>query len=498
MVDTVRRRYVTGHAEVRYHGAVGDGAADDSAAIQSAIDAAEAAADSGTPFESPPVLFDPGVYCCNSLNWGGIVNLVGLGNPASVRLKYNGTGAAAGSHILDNTNTVGNWTSFARIENLRFDGWDGVTNSGNVAENLIKNSAGSGADLHYHYRNCTFEHCWGDAVDLGDSANSLVNAHMERVRFDKIGGWCLKVSGASFSESRPITISKFSVDFQCNGNFATTVATLGKFANNQWGKGLVELDDGRGIMLSFIDGRIETNVQLIDAVPGYKVYVHVIDAGSGNLGQVEFRNVHGAAHASDGAILVYDPGANMRYVENIANINKLAQRYYGSGDSLHIHADNDFVYIGGEGPIGNKGCGLLVDGSKIEVRDSALWSFYRLGDIRFNPTPASAEATGWQVVAPTTGHAYGQAKDFLTNAVTDGSTAVIDVSATQGAFRWFSEGLNINVEGAGVASADLLTTIASVDSDAGTITVADATSTAVNPCTISSVLPTWSILGTVP
>ena len=484
--------------DVKNNGALTDAESsgfDSSAAIQSAIDEAEADFIAGGSADNSllhDVVLPSGTFNCNSLNWLGRCSLIGS-TTGITRLRFNGDGAT-GSHILDITG-ANIHISNPRIEHIHFDGWDGVLNSGNVAENLIKNSGNNGWDLNAYIRSCQFQRCWGDALNVGGTTKGFVNFHMERVRWDGVGGWPILVGGNAGMESRPFTISKWTIDNNLSpADYSTTVATMGHFNGTNWGKGLVELIDGRGIQLMFIDGRIEMNTQLIDAVAGVKCFVNVLDPGSGNLGSVLFQHVYGLCKPEDALVMVYDPGANMSYREKFMLIDNIARNYFGSNLEHHFQARG--TYVGVTHPTTGL-AGLTVDGLKIVKNTSpdGRFEFYRRGDIIINSLPNIPEIFAWQMTEPFVGHAYGTARNFTANASINGTTTV--TFDTKADLEWMSEGLNVVVEEP--TSGNLTTRVTAVDADAGTITILDTTTDTASGVTVSEVQPTWTsvcLLGT--
>lgn len=113
---------VRGHDVHTMYGAVGDGSANDTSAIQAALDAAHAAGGGA-------VLFPPGTYSCSDLTWYHDVALIGAG-----ALKYRDpTSGAAGSTAVSCIKartgttamlsiTASRLTPVQRIHGLMFDG----------------------------------------------------------------------------------------------------------------------------------------------------------------------------------------------------------------------------------------------------------------------------------------------------------------------------------------------------------------------------------------
>jgi hypothetical protein len=155
--------------DVRASGAVGDGIADDTAAIQAAIDAAGAAG--GT------VAFPPGIFSTRTLTLHSRVHLVGAGIEATVlKLRAGTDGDLIRTHrfaALTGTGDIGgiyNWS----IRDLTLDG------------NRARNAGGSGLCVYgygYILRDLRVRHCAGAGLysewskedpTLGDSMEAQV------------------------------------------------------------------------------------------------------------------------------------------------------------------------------------------------------------------------------------------------------------------------------------------------------------------------------------
>lgn len=466
---------------------------DDSLAMQSVLNEAASLSAQGL-FKR--VYIPTGIYLMNSVLWDGQVPIDGE-NTGYCILRYNGDGAS-GSFILGIDTALK--VSWPTMSNLYFDGWDGVLNSGKIAEHLIKNVSNAGWDLHGHFRSCSFMRCWGDAFN-NVSTQGVVNLHFDRLRFDSVGGFAMAVSGNASTENRPITVSRFSYDNNLSGNFLTTAQTMGKYNGTQWGKGLLRVADARGLNIHLSKGRIECNKPLIDAATNKRCLIHVVDAGSGNLGEIQLDNVGGFCQQRDAAIMIYDPG-NRVGVRQSGDTMSYRSKFYESGTltrdlpgSAGSSSPNGGVSRSAQGSVG-----VILNGSLYETRPATAESqyiYYKLGDRIQKNNAVAGDPAGYSCTAPTVGYALGLVATLTASAATTSGNASVSWVADFSSGRWWGVGMNIKLIGAGVAGADLSTYITAVNPNTNTFTVNTAPSTTLGTCTIESIAPTWTPYGQI-
>lgn len=152
---------------VKDFGAVGDGATDDTAAIQAAVDACDAAG-------GGVVFFPPGTYNVTQVALAGTTNvqLQGSGTSSVVRWSWNAAGAA-GSMI-----TVSAGATNTRISLLRLDG-AALTNPAAGRTNHLLSLVGAGGGVTTtHVIQCQFTGMVassGDGVHVVGTAGNLVS-----------------------------------------------------------------------------------------------------------------------------------------------------------------------------------------------------------------------------------------------------------------------------------------------------------------------------------
>lgn len=473
-------------------GAVGLGG-DDSAAMQATLNQGAALNAQGL---YKKVWMPTGIYLMNSVTWDGFVPIEGE-NPQYTILRYNGDGAA-GSTILNFNSSLK--VSHPRISKLYFDGWDGVLNSGKVAENLFRNTGNGGWDFHGHFDSCTFLRCWGDAIrQLGNG--SIVNMHFERLRFDSVGGYAIALNGSATTESRPVTLSRWSLDNNISGNFLTTAQTMGKYNGTNWGKGLMYVGDARGLNIKIEKGRAEFNKPLIDAATNKRCLINVADAGSGNVGTISIDDVSGFFQQRDAGIIVYDPASRVGF-QHASTSFAYCSKYYESGTLTRDIPGSvgSSLSRGGVSRSSAGGVGAILNGSLFEARPTTAenqYIYYKLGDRITKSNSGLGDPEGYCCTAPTVGYTFGLVSQLTASAATTSGNAVVSWSADLNSGRFWGIGANIKLLGAGVAGADLTTYITAVDPNALTFTVNTAPSTTLGTCIVQSILPTWTPYGQV-
>ena len=116
-------------------------------------------------------------------------------------LKYNGVGGT-GSYIIKRQASDGA-VPWGGYKNLGFD-------ANSLAENSIMVDGGTGIDWGYKFENI---YCFGfPTKNHIKHTGFIVNIHMDRVRFDPAGEWCIEIDGGVGQEGRPVTVSRWTWD----------------------------------------------------------------------------------------------------------------------------------------------------------------------------------------------------------------------------------------------------------------------------------------------
>jgi len=241
-------RLNSGSINVKWFGVVGDSTTDDTVNVQAAMDYASTITGGSGAGNGAEVYFPSGGYAMANVNWPLHVVIRG----EEVRLVsffFNGA-ESSGSSVLISTGQ-----SFAHISGVSIMGW--ISGGTALAENLIRFNSGV-LDLNFAIQDVAFKGCKFDAVHQV-AGGQVVNLHVQRVRFDAVGGYGIRLATFLGHENRPISINEFTLD---NNNFALPAAYSGL---TRWGLGLLKVvDGGHNTSVGTIqirNGRIEKNVK---------------------------------------------------------------------------------------------------------------------------------------------------------------------------------------------------------------------------------------------
>lgn len=450
---------------VKRFGAKGDGVADDTAAIQAAIAESQAY----PPERFLPVYFPPGDYMCHEVAWNGNTPLVGF-EVGNSRLMYNGAGGPKSAVIRYEEDEGA--TPWAGFSNLTISGMDTYSSSGKIAEHCYLRVGKTGTDWGAKFENLHFRNCFGNAIDFG--SGTIVNIHMNRIRFDAIGGFCIRFSADASHESRPVNIHQFTYDNTPAPDFFSFAAQRqDHYDGMHWGKGFLLLEDTNGVTFNVSDGRIELNhsLWLYDT---RKAMIYVNQTIKGGSTTVRLENVHGFLQPTDGGVGVFAKGGRTNFsatASRIRNATALFEDY--KQKKVISRMAQEVTYQANP----QQSQGIHLQSNQLEVRtsrpDGTVYNFYRRGDIVFRERVRSGGHLGW-ICTDGDDHLRIPAAPVYKGAVTvtAGNKAVTIFDPARR--RDFVAGLAITLAGAGAGGADLDTFITETSGEAASFTVNDA------------------------
>ncbi len=284
---------------------LGDG---NSGAIQAAIQAAKENS-SGVR----TVLLYNGEYGCHDITWEPSVTIKGTIPRGGTTLRYDGDKTGDDAILVARSGQ-----SFGGLENISFLGIhsDGVT----VSENLLV--LDGILDLHMKIDNVGFLRCIGNAVHMLPTSQ-LVNLHMNRIRFDGVGGYGIRLVTLPTLESRPFSLSNWTYD---NNNNAFPEPYK---SEAEWGNGVYRLINGGHITFAvstdITNARIELNKPIntttngdftTGEVPSLFYFEHSVAAGQGSL-SITMKNVTNTGLLPGQAVVHCDSGTLSGLLVNV-------------------------------------------------------------------------------------------------------------------------------------------------------------------------------------
>jgi len=475
-------------------GALGDGSTDSTTAIQYALDSSNTG---DTNANRIPVSFGIGDYMTAELSHDGQTLMIGQEVGVS-RLIYNGAGGADSYIVGYNVAAPTSFLPWGGYKDLAFNGY---ISGGEISEHIWKNIGTSGIDLHAKFENCVFRYCFGDAIYQPSSATAgIVNWHLNRVRFDGVGGWCVHLQTPAGMENRPLHINEFTMDNNISGAFATKAASDGYYDGTHWGRGICYLEaTNGGINMSFEEARIELNKAMV--IEGtYRPCLILTETTTGYM-TVMLKNITGYFLDSDAGIVVYAANNKTHFMYYNAVIGYSSALFENAlGDNIQGYAFGMGSYTDIGDGFYAQNYGIRLQDRQIEFQDHTAVTFnrYKSGDIIFNTDPVAGSNAGWIMTSPEDGVAanYYYLETLSGTATCTATSAVITLSVPGELYK-FSVNLGITLIGAGAAGVDLVSSVISVDEENSQFTILDSVSTSVDPLTIKTIQGTFESFGII-
>jgi hypothetical protein len=430
----------------------------------------------------PNIQLPAGTIGLAGFQWTKNVSVMGkeVGN---TRLLYVGSGGA-GTYLIGIAAGAGS-VPYAGFYNMTLDGYDANTSTGNVAENCILN-LGTNLDWGFKLNNMQFRMCFGDALQLRGTSSVFVHLFMHRLRFDGVGGHAIFCGHNNTGNGSPLVLDDFTMDNNLSGNFATRMQALGFYDGSRWGKGLLRIDDGQGVVASIRDARIELNKKLI-VFGGTTSLIYSNNTIGGSRTSISASRVTGQGNAGQSVIFCKDVTNRTDFDYSGIGMSNLGKVFESSTAERDI--PRNLAGFGSNQSNTALQVGIGIYGHQVEFRSQApeqiagVSNYYKFGDLTFNTSTTAGRAAIWQCKVPTSGFARPNSNSITTTAVVTSGSAVVSISSAS--ITNFPVGLQITINGAGPAAANLSTFVTAVDESANTITVNDVPSTSVNPATIT-------------
>jgi hypothetical protein len=335
----------------------------------------------------------------------------------------------------------------------------------------------------------------GNAQIAAKDQLGLTNWHMDRLRFDGIGGCQVYITGSTGDENRPFTMSNFTTSTVAPGGSTATWLTANSLWNGtNWGDATLCTSNGEGISARLENARVELSVPLVvqgNDDNGSLVRSFNESWGGGPL--VQLVNVSGYASGLDEPMGVSSNGKLAMSVVGGGNFtangcmkNAATQTFYGDkycGGSGLFNAGYNSGTSGGIA-LGSQGQNPNRIEALPDPPTSNSYAKFHVNDVVIHPaSEASPGAKGvFRTVTATgdlagtitsTGRCQGHSTT-LTTAATITSTTTFTVSTLAG--LWLQPGDNITILAAGPSAANLDTQVASISYTTNTVTVSNTMS----------------------
>lgn len=479
---------------VKDFGAVGDGVADDTAAIQAAINFIVSQA------FRPTLIFPKGIYLTGTLiaNGGNMPFMRGEGSSQSVLRHRDGESAAL---LQVNGRTTGSPTPAAP-----YFGYEGLTFRAGDGTTALIYYAGQ-IDNNVKWHDLQFIGYNGTATCHAISVRDYLNWHISKVRFDGVNGYCVEVRDAQYFSNSVFHLDNWTYDSQANGR------SQGVFFIDLSATALT-----KGVV-NFSNARLEVNSAINVAKPARSLFrVLQNSAVSSSIpAQVllKFDSI---------VVDVVSAARDLKMVStNLRNVgietNDLTtyglNQVFGSDDNtgkvifspvnttLRFKHSTNFA----ERFDGNlNGRSILFEGLKVGTISTdnnltTLGGLVARGDFFYhsNPTNSGGVSQGLRPFAikslqSANGYCSPTASNLAgTGSITSGTNQLVMSTALD---TRTVPGVSISIPGAGAAGATLVTSILSVDYITNTITTDANASTTVSGVTVAYTMAQFGVVNT--
>ena len=473
----------TGAAEPWIVPQAGDATEDFVRAMQSANSAR------GDASVGAAIFLPKGTYHIHELPWDGLTSFVGE-EVGSTILKYNGKGGH-GSHLIGLNKTDGA-VPFAGFYNMTIDGFNGTPGATAVAEHgcFLR----SDIDWGWKHENVQYVNCFGDAIRI---EGEVVNLHIDRIRWDNIGGWGIAIAGKITQENRPLSLSRFSYDNAIHpGPFQDAVRRMGLFDGKRWGHGVLKIEPhADGVSASLTDGRVELN-HPCRAEAGLPSWVMMRHSGKGAAASILLRNVKGFFHPDTPGVVVFAPTGGVSSVGQNVGAGAAIANYFDRHHPERTTSSFAQHFVALANPQQDQG--IAINGSMIEFRNecpdgNVVDGLYEGGSIVFNLSAGVGDNLGWT----RSGHAVQTtgARTLSKSATVKQGSAVLGVPARD--LTNFRPGRGVVLAGAGLEGAGLAAVVRDIDADRQEVVLNVAVAKGLKACTVYEAMPAWQPFGIV-
>jgi hypothetical protein len=435
------------------------------------------------------IFLPKGTYRLHELPWDGLTSFVGE-EVGSTVLKYNGRGGR-GSYVLG-LDKRGGSVPFAGFYNMTMDGFNDDPAAPAIAEHGCYFQAD--IDWGWKHENIQYQNFHGDAIRVD---GEVFNLHMDRIRWDHVGGWGLSIAGRGTQEHRPLTITRFSYDnAMIPGPFQVTARRMGVYNGREWGRGVLTIGPyADGVAATVADGRVELNHPSFSTA-GLPSWIMLRHSGTGAATSLLMQNVTGFFHPdTPGAVVFSSTGGISAAGQNVGAGNAVATYFDRSQPE---RTTSSFVrnFVALANPQQDQG--IAINGAMIEFRDCCpdehvVDGLHETGSIVFNAAAGPGGNLGW--IRTSAGPRAKKARILTPAARAVEGSARLVVPRTD--FASFRPGRGLILSAIGPGDGDLAATVIDLDGPRSEVILSDAAERGAQAVTVFEATPHWEPFGIV-